>query len=477
MSAASVRQGIGADRRAFPGSPVSIADPDHAATAAYARLHDADRRHGGLAPGERIDLLRRLEQELLAERTSIVQAIDADFGGRSADETLVTEVLGVLNAARYARRRLRRWARPRRVRPDAPFWPARVRVVPQPLGVVGVVAPWNYPLLLALSPLVCALAAGNRIAVKPSELTPRTSAVIARLLERALGPEIAQVVQGGPAIAAAFVRQPFDHLLFTGGDAHGRAVALAAAANLTPVTLELGGKCPAIVLADADLEAAAGAIVVGKGLSAGQTCIAPDHVLLVGVDLPRFRDALRRAYRRHFPNGLPTAVIAAQAERVARLAAGADLEPLGEGLEGAHGLRLAVDPDPVCALLREEIFGPILPLVQVDGLDSAITRLRDGPSPLAVYLFTRDRRAIATVLDASRSGALVVNGTVQHAAINALPFGGVGASGMGRYHGRSGFETFSNMRACVEAPRFSLARLCNPPYGPRTRRLIDRLLR
>jgi coniferyl-aldehyde dehydrogenase len=445
----------------------------------HAALRAEDARSGGLPLAERERLLLALERGVVERREAFVAALDADFGGRSAEETLLADVMAVAGAARHARKRLRRWARPRRVGVDAPFLPARAWVVPQPLGVVGVMAPWNYPVQLALVPTAAALAAGNRVAIKPSELTPRAAGEIAALVEAALGASVARTVEGGPEVAAAFARQPWDHLLFTGSTARGREVMRAAAENLTPVTLELGGKCPVVVMPDADLALAARAIVTGKGLNAGQTCIAPDTVLLAGGDEAALRGALAAAHRELFPDGLPTAVISdRQIERVERLARGVALEPLGASGEGRRrAVSLAVDPGPGSALLEEEVFGPVLPLLHVADLDAALAWIRARPAPLAVYLFTRDRAVEARVLEGTRAGALVVNGTVVQAAIEALPFGGVGASGFGRYHGRAGFETFSNPRAYVRAARFSLARLVEPPYGPGKRRLIERILR
>ena len=450
--------------------------------AAFARLRAADERAGGLPLEERDALLLALDRRLVARADAFVAALDADFGGRSAEETLLAEVLSGANAARHARRNLRRWARPRRVGVDLPFWPTRARIVPQPLGVVGVLSPWNYPVHLSLSPIVGAIAAGNRVMLKPSELTPRTAAELAGLLDEALGPDVAQVVQGGPEVAAAFARLPFDHLLFTGSSERGREVMRAAAENLTPVTLELGGKCPAVILPDADLGRAARAIVLGKALNAGQTCVAPDTVLLAGVKVGPVREALRRAYAETYPGGrLPTALISDRhRSRVEALAAGTPLEPLGPAAAEddwqGRGLSLAIDPAPDSPLHAEEVFGPVLPLQHFDGLAAAIAWIRARPAPLAVYLFTRDRRAEAEILASTRAGALVVNGTVVQAAIEALPFGGVGASGFGRYHGRAGFDTFSNLRAYVRAAPFNLARLCDPPYGERKRQLIGRLL-
>jgi coniferyl-aldehyde dehydrogenase len=297
--------------------------------------------------------------------------------------------------------------------------------------------------------------------LKLSELTPRTAGEIAGLIADTLGASVARTVQGGPEVAAAFTRLPFDHLLFTGSTARGREVMRAAADHLTPLTLELGGKCPVIVMPDADLERAARAILLGKAMNAGQTCVAPDTVLVVGMEIGPLEAALREACRALFSEGLPTSV-----QRRSAM-----------GAEDPANLTLAVEPPPGSSLLREEIFGPVLPLVRLDDLPAAFAWIRARSAPLAVYLFTRDRRAEALALASTRAGALVVNGTVVQAAMESLPFGGVGASGFGRYHGRAGFDTFSNQRVHVRVARFSLARLTEPPYDARKHRLIDRLLR
>jgi coniferyl-aldehyde dehydrogenase len=436
------------------------APPPDPCTRALGILRLSERSQGPLGIAERKDLLARLERELLASKERIVQAADADFGGRSREETLFGEVLGVVSMLRHARRHLERWARPRRVPVGLPFWPARAWIVPQPLGVVGVMAPWNYPFLLSLAPLAGALAAGNRVMLKPSEHTPRAALEIQRLLDACLGDTTVQTVLGGPEIARAFARQKVDHLIFTGSTARGREVAIAAAANLVPVTLELGGKCPAVVLPDADLEAAASAIVTGKGLNAGQTCIAPDHVLLAGLPAERFVPILEAAIRRHFPAGLGTKVVPHRQIQHPQ----------------DRSLTIVVDPPADSPLVREEIFGPILPVHVLASFDRVVDRLKRQDAPLATYLFTGDRTVEQRLLHEVPAGALVVGGTILQAAMPDLPFGGVGASGMGRYHGQAGFDALSNLKAHVRAPRFSLAALGQPPYGRATMRLLARLL-
>lgn len=443
---------------------------------AYAALRAADARDGGLALATRKTLLADLQAALVARRDAVAAAVDADFGRRSREETLLAEVFVTANAIRHARRRLRAWARPRRVAVDAPFWPTRAWVIPQPLGVVGVIAPWNYPVQLSLLPLVGALAAGNRVLLKPSERTPRTSALLATLISEALGDDVARVVQGDAQVAEAITRLPLDHLLFTGSTAAGRKVMAAAADNLTPVTLELGGKCPVLITPDADLDAAARMIVTAKGLNAGQTCLAPDTVMLAGVALQPFKAALRAAADVIFPVGLPTAIVSADHRaRLERLRDGGKVEELGPQV-APDGLA-TIEPAAQSPAASEELFGPLLAIETYPDLDAALDALRARPAPLAVYAVTQDPLVERKIIENTRSGAVVVNGAVTHAAIEALPFGGLGQSGMGRYHGRAGFETFSNMRGHVRHARWTMSRLLDPPYGVRHASILQAMFR
>lgn len=441
---------------------------------ALAALRAAEARDGAPDLARRRELLARLAAEVTRRAEDIAAAADADFGGRSRVETLLADVLLVADLARHARRGLRRWMRPRRVGVPFPFLPARARVEMVPKGVVGIMAPWNYPVQLALAPVVDAVAAGNRVAVKPSEHAPRCAALIGQILEAALGAEMARCVEGDAAVAAAFAAQPWDHLVFTGGTATGRRVAQAAAANLVPVTLELGGKCPVILLPGADLARAARDILAGKALNAGQTCVAPDTVLLVGHTPAAFEDACRAA-----GIVLPeTALLGqAQAARLDGLAAGAGLTPLGPGGTGLRrALALAEAPD-AAALMQEEVFGPILPVRPCASLAEAIGWVAARPAPLAIYLFGATPQEEAAVAAGTRSGAIVAGRCVEHVGFPALPFGGVGGSGFGRVHGEEGFRALSNQRARVRHARFSLARLFDPPRGKGVHRIIGALLR
>ena len=440
---------------------------------ALARLRAVEARDGRLSLDQRRDLLDRLAKTLLARAEDLAAALDADYGGRSRLETLLADVLCTVDAARHARRHLRGWARPRRVAVPYPFWPASAWEEPVPKGIVAIMAPWNYPVQLALVPVVDALAAGNRVVVKPSEGVPRTAALIAEVLQAALGPDIAATVQGGPDVAADFAAQPWDHLMFTGGTETGRKVAEAAARNLVPVTLELGGKCPALVLPGADLAAAARNILVGKAVNAGQTCVAPDTVLLVGHSPQAFAAACRASGLALPESGLASA---AQAARLDQLLAGVAQDPLGPDGPGRQRALTLAYPQPGDALAREEVFGPVLAVESLAGLEAAIGWINARPAPLAIYRFGATAAETAAVAAATRSGALVSGRTVEYAAFPALGFGGTGASGQGRYHGKQGFFTFSETRSHVRHGSWSLARLFDLPRKRLAHRLIARLV-
>ncbi len=441
---------------------------------ALAALREAEARDGVLGIDRRREALASLAAVVLRRAEDVASAVDADYGGRCAEETLLAEVVLVADAARHARRRLRRWARPRRVPAPVAFRPVRALVEPVPKGVVGIMAPWNYPVQLALLPAVDALAAGNRVALKPAEATPRTAALLAEIAAEALGSDISRVVQGGPEVAAEFAAQPWDHLVFTGGTGTGRSVMRAAAEGLTPLTLELGGKCPAVVLPGADLGAAARAVLAGKAMNAGQTCIAPDTVLLVGHGRDAFLEACRGS-----GIGLPeTAVVnARQAARLEALCEGASLTPLAADGPGRRRAIALAEAPAGHALHRDEIFGPVLAVVPVAEVGEAVAWIAARPPPLAIYLFGATAAEEARVAAGTRSGAIVAGRCVEYAAFPALPFGGVGASGFGRRNGEAGFLEFSNMRARVAHGRWSLSRLLDPPRGARARALVRRLVR
>jgi len=376
--------------------------------------------------------------------------------------------------------------RPQRAGVSIWFQPGRARIVKQPLGVVGVIAPWNYPVLLAVAPLVSALAAGNRVMIKMSELTPRTGELLARLMRGAFSDDRVTVFNGGVDLARAFAALPFDHLLFTGSTAVGRQVMAAAAPNLTPVTLELGGKSPALVAPGYPPDAAARRIMWGKCLNAGQTCIAPDYVLLPESAESAFVAAARDEVRRLYPSGAASADYSAIVSdaHYRRLTAwaeearqqGANLIPLGDGLSDVSRKMppvILTHVEDGMRVMQEEIFGPLLPVRTYAHFDEALAYITARPRPLAFYYFDEDRARTRRVLERTVAGGVTVNDTILHIGQVHLPFGGVGASGMGVYHGEAGFTTFSKRTGVFVQSRWSVLGAAKPPYG----RLAERLLR
>ena len=431
----------------------------------------------------RRDQLARLEAMCRDRRDEIAEALAADLG-KPDIEALTHESAYVALHARHTRRRLGAWARPRRMPVDRFNLPGRAWLAPEPRGPVLILAPWNYPWHLALTPLIGALAAGNPAAIKPSERAPATSALLARRLPDYLDPAAVQVVEGDAEVAEALLAEPWGLVFFTGSARIGRKVAEAAGRTLSPVVLELGGKNPAIIAPDADLEVAARRIAWGKLLNAGQTCVAPDHVLIAPGQVEAFTAAYRKALRRMLGRD-PQA--SADYGRIVdrrgfdRLAAMLEAGHLAHG-GGADAADLYIEPTlltdlpPGAAVLEEEVFGPILPVVEVAGLDEALARVNAGDTPLAIYLFTADRAVQDRVARETRSGALVLNDVVLHLSSPDLPFGGIGASGIGAYHGKAGFDTFSHLKPVLKKTFWPDPRLRYPPYTARKRRWFRRIL-
>ncbi|MBP1804906.1 aldehyde dehydrogenase family protein [Rubellimicrobium aerolatum] len=427
-----------------------------------------------------ITALRRAARDAAED---LARAVDADFGGRPRAETMLAEVGLVLAHADWTLRRLPSWTKVRRVRLPPEFLGASGRVERVPLGRVAILGPWNYPIQLTLLPLVAALAGGNRVILKPSEATPRTAALLAEVLGRALPSDLVQVVEGGPALARALCNLPLDGLFFTGSTRTGREVAMAAARNLTPVTLELGGKSPAILLPDADLPQAARALMAGKLFSAGQTCVAPDYALVPRARMAEVVEALRAATQRLYPDpdGADYAAILRPQDHARLLGllrmqgAVALMDPMP--LAPRLGAWAVPDADPDSPLMREEIFGPILPLIPYDDLTQAEAFANARPCPLALYVFGQDRAACEGVVARVRSGGALVNDTLLQVAAHTLPFGGAGESGLGAYHGEEGFRAFTRPRSVMVASRLMPARLGRPPFGATVQRIIRFLLR
>lgn len=444
------------------------------------------RSQGPPPAARRIEQLRNLRRALTLRADEIERAVAADIRKPPAEVSL-TEILVVAAEIEHAQRNLRRWMRPARVSAGLSFPGARAEIRREPKGVCLVVSPWNFPFQLALGPLVSAIAAGNRVILKPSELAPATSALLRSFLAELFDESEVAVAEGDSRVGAALLELPFDHVFFTGSTAIGRKVLEAASRHLTPVTLELGGKCPALIHASARLQEAAEKIAWGKFINAGQTCVAPDYVLLPESKLEEFAGHLRAALHRLF--GPPERrrrnpdygrlVDARHFDRVRRLleeavAAGASVIEGGE-LDAAENFvspTVLTRVPPGCAILREEIFGPLLPLLPYASDSEAIERVNALPPPLAVYLFARRPEWVERCLRAIPAGDALVNDVVVHFANPRLPFGGLRASGLGKSHGEAGFRAFSHDRAVMRQPRLTVMRWLGPPYTPAVRRRI-----
>ncbi len=455
---------------------------------ALARLRDAWQAKRPNCEQRRDDL-QRLRDALKRRLEEMADTIAADFGHRSRHESLIADGMTVLNEIDHLRRRLRRWMKPTRVGVGWRFWPARAEIRPEPVGVVGVIAPWNYPVNLALIPLATAIAAGNHVYLKPSEHTPNTTGFLRSLLAEVFPADRVAVAAGGADVAGAFAALPFYHLVFTGSTAVGRKVMAAAAPNLTPLTLELGGKSPAIVCADFPVEQAAARLATGKWFNGGQTCIAPDYVLIDEGRAPALAAALQEQVRARYgtlaDSGDYTRII--NDGQYARLesylddarALGLQVLPLGQN--GKAGERLfaptvVLEPGDDAKVMQEEIFGPILPIKSYRTLDEAIAYVNAHDRPLSLYPFSHDRGSVEKILRNTLAGGVTVNDTVLHFGINNLPFGGIGPSGMGAYHGRAGFDAFSKALPILWQPRRAGSDLLKPPYS-KVARFIDFIVR
>jgi len=440
----------------------------------------------------RIRALRALLKAVRARREEFVKAISDDFGGRARQETLLLEVFPLVDNIHHAIRHLPQWMRPRPAAAGWQFLPGRARVVYQPLGVVGVIGAWNYPLLLSLSPLVSALAAGNHAMLKPSELAPRTADLLARLVSELFPADYVTVVTGGSEVGAVFAALPFDHLLFTGSTRVGKLIMRSASEHLTPVTLELGGKSPALVHPDFPAQTAAARIMAGKLYNAGQTCIAPDYALVEAGAREEFvrlaSDAVTTMYPRLVDNPDFTRIVNRGHYRRLRglvedaALKGAEMLEVNPARETANEQNRVFPPTFLwnvkdeMTVMREEIFGPVLPVVTYRSLDEAIEYVNARPRPLALYYFDRNSKRVEAVLARTTSGGVTVNDTLFHIAQNDLPFGGVGPSGMGSYHGFDGFLTFSKKKGVFLQSRFTTLGLLRPPYGELARRVSDFLI-
>ncbi|WP_295079397.1 aldehyde dehydrogenase family protein [Tabrizicola sp.] len=456
------------------------------AASLFARMkagNDTRRLSFGLS--ERRAALDRLASAVRRNEAALIAALQADLG-RPEAEAILSDYLPVLQDIAHVRRHLRRWMRPRRVWPALASFGASGRIERQPRGTCLIIAPWNFPFQLAIGPLVSCLAAGNAAILKPSEMTPATSALLARLIAETFSPDLVTVVEGDKSVAEELLALPFDHIFFTGSPAVGRIVMAAAARTLASVTLELGGKSPVIVGPDADLKRAADWITFGKFVNAGQTCIAPDHLYVHASVREPFLAALRARISRAYGEGeasphLARIVTPDHAQRLTALLADAvqkggrpllPAKPDGQAMPP----QLVTDITPDMRLSQEEIFGPILPILTYTDLDSVLSAINAGDKPLALYVFDRDGARVDRIIRATTSGGVGVNLTLVQFTHPNLPFGGVNTSGIGAAHGEHGFVAFSHERAVLRN-RFLVLPLIFPPYTPSVMRLIGLIKR
>jgi coniferyl-aldehyde dehydrogenase len=456
------------------------------------RMQLAQRKSGPPSYEDRIASLEKLEAALLRHKDAVADAISRDFGNRSRHETLIAEVFVTLNGIKYVKTHLRDWMKAEMRNVEWTFLPGSAEVVYQPLGVVGIISPWNYPVQLALAPLVSVLAAGNRAMIKPAEFTPATSDLLAQIVAEAFPPDQVTVVTGGPEVGEAFSKLPFDHLVFTGSTRVGKYVMRAASENLVPVTLELGGKSPAIVGPQMSPKVAAERIMTGKLFNGGQTCIAPDYALVPEGKKDAFVQACKDAVAKMYPtlaaNPDYTSVINERhytrltgylADAKERGATVIEVNPGNEALDPAKrklAPTLVLDTKEEMTVMQDEIFGPILPIVTYKTLDEALDYVNDHPRPLALYFFGYDDREIDRVLTQTISGGVAINETMLHFAQDDLPFGGVGASGMGHYHAFEGFEAFSKKKPIFRQARLNATGLMRPPFGKAVEMLLKVLV-
>ncbi|WP_119343021.1 coniferyl aldehyde dehydrogenase [Facilibium subflavum] len=429
---------------------------------------------------KRIQDLKRLRELVLQYQGALAKAVSEDFGGRCVEETLLSEIFQVIQTIDYVCKHLRGWMKKQKRHTSILFQPAKSFVYYQPLGVVGIISPWNYPVLLTLSPLVYALASGNNVCLKISEYTPKTFQVIKEICKRCFEVSQVAVFIGDTLFSKAFCEVNFDHLLFTGSTQTGKKVYQAASQNLTPVTLELGGKSPLIIDRDYPVKKAAKTICFSKGMNAGQTCIAPDYVLVPEDKLDELISALQAGFNKMYPDYLnnPQYTSILQVSHFQRLndqlsqakTSGCKVIPLAKIEKQTDGnkkmpLTLVINPDISLDVMQGEIFGPILPILTYHEYHDALSTINKNTNPLALYLLSHNKATQAFFLENTQSGGVCINDAIVHIAQHALPFGGVGDSGMGRYHAKEGFITFSNIKSIFQRKKWNPAALLYPPYG------------
>lgn len=444
-----------------------------------------------LSAKARIEDLIKLKTAILAHQDELLQALSQDFGCRSVDDSKMGDLMPTIMGINYAIKHIKNWMKPSKRHVGIIFQPAKAFVMYQPLGVVGIITPWNYPLFLSLGPLTTAFAAGNRAMIKMSEFTPATNLVLKKMLAGIFSQDKVAVICGGAEVSAHFSTKAFDHLLFTGSTRVGKIVMAAAAKNLTPVTLELGGKSPTIIDDEIDIKDAVSRFILGKTLNAGQTCVAPDYLLCPEGRVDELKQALSKQFNKMYPSvannpDYGAIINDAQLHRLNDWLTdakdkGAILTVLGNDSEqacfkeGKIPLTLVNNVSDDMLLMQEEIFGPILPIISYSSLPQAIAYINNRPRPLALYLCSHNVNTQQMVLEHTHAGGVCINDAAMHVAQDDMPFGGIGPSGMGQYHGHEGFLTFSKAKSVFKKGKINTASSAFPPYGKLIHRLIYKL--
>lgn len=438
---------------------------------------------------QRKQQLKMLKAALLERQEAIIEALSQDYGHRSKDDSRISDIMPCINNINYTLKHLKAWMKPSRRHAGMLLAPAKITVQYQPVGVVGIIVPWNFPVMLSIGPLITALAAGNRAMLKLSEFTPHTNAVVKQLLKDHFDETVVAVVEGEAEVAAAFSSLPFDHLLFTGSTTVGRHVMRAAAENLTPVTLELGGKSPVIVAPDMPLDEAVERMIYGKCLNAGQICVAPDYVLVPKGKAEGFKLAFQTKFNAMYgsiSNNVDYGAIINVRQFDRLIAVLDDAKAKGAQITSANGeaidnkqrkipTQLITQVSDEMTLMQDEIFGPLLPIIEYDTLDDAIDYVNDRPRPLALYIMSFNDAAQQHILSHTHSGGVCINETVFHVAADDAPFGGIGPSGMGHYHGKEGFLTMSHAKTILSRGKLNTGKLVHPPYGNSIQKLLMKL--
>ncbi|WP_144210523.1 coniferyl aldehyde dehydrogenase [Shewanella donghaensis] len=437
----------------------------------------------------RVDKLNKLKASLLSYSDQLVSALATDYGHRSANDTLVSDILPCVNNINYTLKNLKSWMKPNKRHAGLLLAPSSVAVHYQPLGIIGIIVPWNFPIMLAVGPLITAIAAGNRAMLKMSEFTPATNKVLTGLLAEIFTEDEVAVVEGEADIAAQFSALPFDHLLFTGSTTVGRHVMRAAADNLTPVTLELGGKSPVIVAPDMDIDTAVERLIYGKCLNAGQICVAPDYILCPEDKIESFIAAYQARFNKMYPdfaNNPDYGNVINQRQYDRLLSVLEDAKQKGAKIHPATEFtidnnvrklptQLITNVSNDMTVIQEEIFGPLLPIMGYGNLEEAISYVNNNERPLALYIMSFDSQTQQRIIQQTHSGGVCINETIFHVAADDAPFGGIGPSGMGHYHGKEGFLTLSHAKTVLKSGKFNSGLFIHPPYGTKIQALLMKM--